>query len=55
MQSPDPLLVNPESQTIGIIVSTQFPFPSLLYPLGQSGWGIGVGVIPIQSPFASRL
>jgi len=53
MQSPYPSLVNPESHTIGINEATQFPFPSLLYPLGQNGWAIGVGVIPTQAPFAS--
>jgi len=37
MQLPDPSLINPVSHTIGSNVTTQFPFPSLLYPLGHIG------------------
>jgi hypothetical protein len=44
IQLPDPLLINPVSHTIGSNEATQLPFPSLLYPLGQTGEGIGIEV-----------
>ena len=38
IQLPEPSLTNPVSQTIGTNETTQFPFPSLLYPLGHIGF-----------------
>jgi len=38
IQLPDPSLINPVSHTIGSNETTQFPFPSLLYPLGHIGF-----------------
>jgi hypothetical protein len=39
---------------IGSNEITQFPFPSFLYPLGQTGVGIGIGVSTTQFPYPSE-
>ena len=53
MQLPDPLLINPLSHKIGSKSITQFPFPSLLYPLGHIGFWIIFDVIFTHVPLES--